>query len=103
MEIEKVETPAAKRVMRFIDSYWEKHTMAPSLREISEGTGIGSLSHIHYLLDGLVKEGRLAARVFGTSRQVIPNWVVMAIQRGRGSHRREEHPPSERQEEGRPE
>ncbi len=67
---------------RFVDGYWAEHFRAPSLREISKVTGIGSLSHISYVLDGMVMDGKLADRAFGTSRQVIPNLVVLAIRSG---------------------
>ena len=73
----------AGKVRNYIDDHWQRQCMAPTLREISEGTGIPSLSHIHYLITGLEKSGLLVPRISGRSRNVVPNWVVVAIREGR--------------------
>jgi repressor LexA len=46
-------------ILEFIKGYMEEHGWAPVIREIGEGVGITSTSHVAYYLDKLEAQGRI--------------------------------------------
>jgi len=47
------------KILAFIDGFIKDHGYSPTMREIGEGVGITSTSHVSYWIDKLVEEGRL--------------------------------------------
>ena len=48
-----------ERVYNFLVGYILENGYAPSVREISKGTGLNSTSHVYYLLQKLEDEGKI--------------------------------------------
>jgi SOS-response transcriptional repressor LexA len=46
-------------VLQAIGIYLSVHGYAPSIRDLARMTGITSTAQVHYLLNGLVAEGRI--------------------------------------------
>jgi len=46
-------------ILEFIKGYMEEHGWAPVIREIGEGVGITSTSHVSYYLDKLEEHGKI--------------------------------------------
>ena len=57
------------KILAFIDAYIKEHGFSPTMREIGEGVGINSTSHVSYWIDRLVEQGRVT-KVPNISRSV---------------------------------
>ena len=49
-----------EKIYDFIKIYYNQHGYVPSIREIQHGVGSGSSATIHYHIQKLIGEGRLA-------------------------------------------
>lgn len=48
-----------ERIYRFIAAFIKEHGYSPSFREIGEGVGVKSTSHISYWVNRLAEQGRI--------------------------------------------
>jgi SOS-response transcriptional repressor LexA len=60
-----------KIVRQFVFEYWEEHKAPPTIREIMEGIGNNSTSHVAHVLRKLAEQGYIVLQP-GQSRGAIP-------------------------------
>lgn len=53
-------TPGRQKILSFIISYWGARHISPTVREISEGTGIRSTSTVHGHLQRMTRDGLIS-------------------------------------------
>lgn len=58
------------RVLTFVQGYFAKQGMSPSIKEIAIGIGSNSTSTVNHSLNKLVKVG-LLKRTIGTARSIV--------------------------------
>jgi len=68
------------RIEIFIKLFWVANFYSPSIRDISAAFGL-SLSHVHWILSRLEKDGAIILRTHGKSRSIVPIAVMQAIQK----------------------
>ncbi len=66
----------AEEIYNFIDQYWRKNNVPPSVMEVRNGTGVSSTAGVELWLERLVRAGRLAKAVPPT-----PAWVPDALEK----------------------
>lgn len=49
-----------KAIVEFVAGYWQAHSYAPTLREIGDAVGLGTVSGVLYQVEQLVASGVLA-------------------------------------------
>ncbi len=59
-----------QRILAFIERYSGVHGFPPSYQEIAEECGLGSVGHVQYRINRLVREGRVA-RSPGRARSLV--------------------------------
>ena len=64
-------TPGRQKILSFIIGYWGTRHISPTIREISEGTGIRSTSTIHGHLKRMARDG-LISRQPDKPRSICP-------------------------------
>ena len=63
-----VMTPKQKRVLDYIEGYYEKENLMPSRREIADGLGLSSVATVQEHIEALEKNGHLFRGVEGGAR-----------------------------------
>jgi repressor LexA len=58
-----------QRIVDYIEGFTAAHGFAPSYAEIAEGCGLGSVGHVQYRINRLIREGRVA-RTPGRARSL---------------------------------
>ena len=74
-----MEHPFGNRVLQAINIYWQEYYHSPSIRELTELSGLHSTNTVSYHIRRLVKSGDLMDFPFGQSRALVPVWVHEAI------------------------
>ena len=73
-------TGTAERILLFIAEYVEKNGFSPTIREISDGTGIQSTATVHRNITRLIRQGSLTQTKPGTARSVFVNTKVPVME-----------------------
>ena len=63
-------------IYNFIDGYWRKHHVPPSVIEVRQGTGIASTAAVSLWLERLQQAGKLAK-----ANPPTPDWVRRALEK----------------------
>ena len=77
-----------KKIKNYIDDYWKKNYRAPTIRDIMDGANIGSLSTTFLAVNHLEESKAIITRDYRvkySNRQIIPTWVVSAINSVKGA------------------
>lgn len=77
-----------KRLMDYIDFYWQNNYHSPSTQEILAAGISRSSSHVIILASSLVSKGYLIPRAKGSIRSFVPAWVKVLIDSQSGDRRR---------------
>ena len=68
------------KIVKFVDEYWAKNYRPPSYRDIQQGCDVSSVSVVSYWVYQFSLSGRWEADLInGTTRSIVPNWVIEAI------------------------
>ena len=66
-----------REILYFIAGFMDDNSYSPTIREIGDGVGMASTSHVARNLSRLQEYGYIT-RTPGISRSIVPNWEHMA-------------------------